>query len=592
VTLKRTTTRSILGLLLILILASPAPAGTTEELPDSQATLQAMVDEISRSMRLQMEDLDKPYFIQYTVDDDVTYTLSAAYGAITSFDRDRSRRFFSSTRVGTFELDNTNFAGTGGFGRFGGAARFSRGASLPLDEGYTALRQAMWRVTDREYKQAVETLTRKKAYLEDKTIEDRPHDFSKASVVEHIDPPATLDVDADEWKQKLRDISSQFLTYPQLQDSGVQLILGVGNTYVVNTEGTRLRIADTGALLMINAEIQAEDGMRLTSGRSYYGVTPQELPDTARIKADIDELATKLIDASQAPVLESYMGPVLFDAVAAGQVFRRLLSEGLAGNPDPIGGGRRMTMGPKSLEKKLGQRILPKTFSVYDDPLVERVGATALLGHYRYDAEAVRGERVNLVTEGVLENMVITRVPTKKLTGSNGHARRPAGTGTWTAAISSLFIENAEGVSNEDLKDALIAAARDEGLDYGIRIASLRMPGLGSSQADMMSFFRAAQGGAAQGLDDPAFVYKVYVEDGREELVRGCEFGEVKLRDLRDIVAAGNEAAVYNYIGLGFAGTTPPSAIISPAILFEELELTKIEQELDKLPILTSPLAR
>ncbi len=93
-TLKRTTTRSIRWLLLILILASPAPAGTTEELPDSQATLQAMVDEISRSMRLQMEDLDKPYFIQYTVDDDVIYTLSAAYGTITSFDRNRSRRFF------------------------------------------------------------------------------------------------------------------------------------------------------------------------------------------------------------------------------------------------------------------------------------------------------------------------------------------------------------------------------------------------------------------------------------------------------------------------------------------------------------------
>ena len=35
-----------------------------------------------------------------------------------------------------------------------------------------------------------------------------------------------------------------------------------------------------------------------------------------------------------------------------------------------------------------------------------------------------------------------------------------------------------------------------------------------------------------------------------------------------------------------------PSTITSPAVLFEELDLSKIEEELDKPPILDSPLAR
>jgi hypothetical protein len=49
---------------------------------------------------------------------------------------------------------------------------------------------------------------------------------------------------------------------------------------------------------------------------------------------------------------------------------------------------------------------------------------------------------------------------------------------------------------------------------------------------------------------------------------------------------------VYNYIGLGLMGATPATSIISPALLFEELELFKIEQEEDTLPILATPLKR
>ena len=74
--------------------------------------------------------------------------------------------------------------------------------------------------------------------------------------------------------------------------------------------------------------------------------------------------------------------------------------------------------------------------------------------------------------------------------------------------------------------------------------------------------------------------------------MRGCEFGQVKLRDMKRIVAAGNTPEVYNYIGFGFMGATPATSIISPALLFEELELFKIEQEEDTLPILPTPLKR
>ena len=38
----------------------------------------------------------------------------------------------------------------------------------------------------------------------------------------------------------------------------------------------------------------------------------------------------------------------------------------------------------------------------------------------------------------------------------------------------------------------------------------------------------------------------------------------LKLRDLKHIAAAGNTPGVYNYIGVSFAGATPPTSIVSP----------------------------
>ena len=62
---------------------------------------------------------------------------------------------------------------------------------------------------------------------------------------------------------------------------------------------------------------------------------------------------------------------------------------------------------------------------------------------------------------------------------------------------------------------------------------------------------RMQRGGGQPPLPDPVAVYKVYVDDGREELVRGCEFGQITVASLRRILAAGDRATVHNYIEVG-----------------------------------------
>ena len=125
-------------------------------------------------------------------------------------------------------------------------------------------------------------------------------------------------------------------------------------------------------------------------------------------------------------------------------------------------------------------------------------------------------------------------------------------------------------------------------------VTGLSVPaaGIGSSQSDLFAMImRMQQRGGRKGPGDPIYAYKVF-PDGREELVRGLEFGQVKARDLKQIAAAGKTPTAYNYIGIGFGGATPASSIVAPPLLFEELELSKIEEERDKPPILKTPIAR
>ena len=64
-----------------------------------------------------------------------------------------------------------------------------------------------------------------------------------------------------------------------------------------------------------------------------------------------------------------------------------------------------------SLEKRIGARILPRSFSVYDDPGPEKFVDTLLAGAYTFDDEGVPAQRVQLVEEGVLKTLLLSRAP-------------------------------------------------------------------------------------------------------------------------------------------------------------------------------------
>ena len=76
----------------------------------------------------------------------------------------------------------------------------------------------------------------------------------------------------------------------------------------------------------------------------------------------------------------------------------------------------------------------------------------------------------------------------------------------------------------------------------------------------------------------------MWVKDGHEELVRGAAFGDLDTRALRnDVVAAGNDPFVDNRL------LNIPHSIVSPSILFDELEVKPANKNRDKLPEYAPP---
>ncbi|MSU60918.1 MAG: hypothetical protein EXS31_00755 [Pedosphaera sp.] len=556
-----------------------------DELPENDPVFKAVGDELKRSMSLHLEDLDKPYFIEYAVDDTVTHRITATYGSLVRSAPGRSRVLHGLVRVGSYDLDNSNFAGRGG----GGRRSLAVSVELPIDEGYMALRQAIWRATDFQYKDAVETLAQKRAYLKDRNVEDRPRDFVKAGAVTIMKDRVSLSFDLALWEDYARRISARFGDYGHIHKSDVTLAAGIENRYMVNSEGSRMRHGDTEALLRITAEAQADDGERLSDFLTYNAATPEQLPAISEVFADVSKLADRLAVAIRAPILEDYTGPVLIDGIAAPQFFRQLLARGITGQAEAVGSPRRGPQGSDDLENRLGKRILPPTFQIYDDPRAEKFQGAFLSGHYLFDDEGISAQRVNVVVDGKLEGMVMSRTPTKQFAQSNGHGRR-AGGEALRSSIGCLYIESTKSESPADLKKELLDAADSEGLKFGLRITGLQNraaggPGFGGRGG---GFGRGGGAGAARAVGDPLSIYKVYVADGREELVRGCEFNAVDVRSLRKIIAAGNVPTVHNSTG----GAAPSSSVVAPAVLFGELELSRIKRETEKKPVIEAPHAR
>ena len=93
-----------------------------------------------------------------------------------------------------------------------------------------------------------------------------------------------------------------------------------------------------------------------------------------------------------------------------------------------------------------GTRVLPANVSLVDDPSASEFKGKPVIGGYEVDDEGVRAQRVTIVENGILKDLLMSRRPGPDFTRSNGHARS-ALLSDATPLPSNLFFESTDAVN-------------------------------------------------------------------------------------------------------------------------------------------------
>jgi TldD protein len=576
---------------------------------DNDHTLEAMRDEMARAktrLELKIPGTDKPvrpYYLEYRLLDLEVREVVAEFGTIFSTTHARNRFMDVEARVGGYKLDSSNFVSDDGFRGFIGPT-----GSVGIDRDYDSLRQDLWIATDQAFKEAVETYSRKQAYLSSLARQSDIDDFSKAEPVKLIEPLVTPDWTNRNWDQEARETSAALRVFPQIYESRVTYYLVYATEYLLTSEGTEIRQNRSYAAIESGMNALADDGVPLNNFYATYAPKPADLPGVDTIRKGLDVAATELMALRAAQPAQDYNGPVLFEARAAAPLLAQVLGPATNGARPPVSFTPVMEQllsglgGKSDWVGRLGARVLPTSVTLLDDPGAKEFKGTPLLGGYAVDNEGVRAQKITLVENGNLKGELMSRRPGPDFGESNGHGRA-AFLNDAKPTMSNIVFSSTETLSPAEMKKKFLDACRAEKLNYCLIVRQMDNPSLSLlHQEDFSELLASYGGGAGTGDRLPLIVYRIYPDTGREEMVRGARIIGLNTRALRNIAAIGNDNFVYNYMQsqvTGFSGTALgafgsaqgglPASVVAPSLFFEELEVRGARGEAKRRPLLPPP---
>jgi hypothetical protein len=557
---------------------------------DGDMVSRALKDEMKRSIsRLRLDQYKGPYFGSYCLDQLDTHHVAASFGALNSDYRSRTRSLAVVMREGDYALDSSGMGSGGALSALFG--KLPSGSSVTCDDDYDAIRHEAWLKTDEAYKKAIEDLAAKKAYLVENNVKDLPESMSKEEPVVIVGDTCRLTPDDKKVSDLVAHLSSIFRKYPQVQKSFVKLDEDAVTRWFVNSEGFYHRLPHTECRLVIAASGQSADGSVVADSQSISALNSEGLPSAAELELQVNKLAERVTKLIVAPEIEEYHGPILFEGEAASSFFADILQPHLGYKAPPLSKfGAMEGASANPFAEKIGTRVLPAFITVVDDPLTKKFGKTNILTSYLVDDDGVKAERITLVEKGILKVFAMSRVPSKTVKHSNGHSN--AGSG----AAQNLYIKSDVKLTPAQLKERLIVLGKEEGLKEVLIIRRLAnsISGALSPQSLLSSMLGMFGKSSEVKLSGPVEIVRVSVADGREELVRGGQFGNLTMRVLRDIEATGDDTRAYAASSaaagaLGSLSSGSACTIVTPSILVKEVELQKPSKQTDLLPILKNP---
>ncbi len=537
--------------LLLLALASPARPAPETDAPALERAIQA---ELGRAKSQLKEDGYPPiYFAQLTVWDLADWDEWSVLGAPRAEATMAQRIALADVRVGSPALDNHPNSPRGDY----------LGTPIAMADDEFALRHALWRIFDEGYKNASADFLRKQAQLVSRGRAGYDTDDLSAQ------PPtvSTSDAAPRGWSvERLRRLDAA-LGDPLRAASGLlEAESHVGlrrlRTRLRGTDGLSVDKTDDWAKIEIEAVALSPDGLRETVSRDWHARVPEALPSEAELRRAGRDMVSDLAELRVAATTSPFSAPALLDPSAAAALVYTL-GQSLSGEE------QRNPNGAQTFRGRLGDRVLPETLTLVDDPSVDSFRGRLLFGAYDHDDQGVPARRAPLIERGVLRGFLLSRYPVKGFPLSNGHGRAPLGQMP-TGVPGNLFLTTSRPLSAAQLLSALRDECRRQGKPYGLWIKNLR----GWSQSS---------GGDQGSIRMLADVYMIEAATGKSLRVRDLDAVGTPLVMAESELAAGEDPTVSD------VDAGAPASVVTPSLLLSEVELQRSETKPERAPILPPP---
>jgi len=538
------------------------------------AAFQTLKTELNRNFSVLKDQPIPAYYIYLRLDEVQTLSCLGRMGhlQVSPYLGSPSHILSACLRVGNQTLDNSHeIRGSG----YGGYQDVRIGTErIPFDNNPAVLKNAIWLQLDELYKQDIQIYEQIKTNITLRVEkEDKSPDFSVEKAESYYEAPVAWDdlhIKPEVWEEKVRNYSAVFNNNQDIINGAAYLSATLIRKIFVDTEGREIAQNVVSFQLVLSAEALAEDGMSLPLAKSWTAFSLDELPSDNEVLRVAKDMSQMLSDLKKAPVVESFTGPAILSPEAAGVFFHEIFGHRVEGSR------LKQESDAQTFKKKTGEQVLPKHLSVTFDPSAKYYQKTPLIGSYKFDDEGIRGQRVEVVRNGVLRDFLMSRTPIQGFAHSNGHGRAQIGAAP-ISRQSNLIVESSQKLTQEELIKKLRKEAKSQGKAYAYYFKDVAGGFTNTNRYSPNSFNIT-----------PLVVYRIYTDGRPDELVRGVNLVGTPLAMFSQIEACGNEYAIFNGT-CGAESGQIPVACVSPSLFVKQIETQKRPKSQSQAPYLSKP---
>jgi len=528
----------------------------------------AIRDELKRSLAgLEDAEAGKPFFISYSLLNGVMTNSEAVMGSLTKSSSDDAGDWYLRLMMGNYDCNDENFIDP-----LAGPERSSRiQIACPVEPDYWGIRKAFWWNTDNVFRSAVKNYKNKLRALKEFPLDEETEkisDYTRADPVKISIPGSIVRISKQQTENLAKELSSVFRNAEGIYRSEASVTAFSSTVYMVNTEGSEVRIPFNLCMVNIMAQVKTEEEEILSDHLTFFAPLLASLPPVDTMKQAAVRLGEYLVQLKNAAESrEEYNGPVLLFNQASSNAFLSGLFGGennLIASREPLVYNMKKSMVPRekiAFETKIEKRIISRDLSVTALPRLERYDGVDLMGSLQVDAEGIiPPEEILLVQDGILKNLLCNRVPTPKIAHSNGHHRIGFRMGgfAFQDAPSVISISPAIAYDHARLEQQLISLGREKSFESVYIIRPLIL----SANYSPLCFYR---------LD---------ISSGEKTLVRPLQLNSITMNDLnKQIYASDNRYVTNTFFGSfsqaggSYMNGVPVSMIVPDALLLEDITL-------------------